>query len=254
MWNGAGQEAGGEEVKRGIRVAVLLGASGLGFAGCATVDPGVAFIDVSNKVRERSGQNAKFIRSPAEALEIETLVREILKEELTAERAARIALVNNRELQAHLQDLGVAQADLAQADRLANPGLSIFDRFAHQEPKGQNYEISLVQDLLDILVRPLRKKFAAAQLEATKLQVGHALIRTMSDTKIAFFTLAAQEQLATRLALILDIEQTGAAFARRQSVAGNINNLELLNHEAAATEAEIALAMTRVETRRGRSD
>jgi cobalt-zinc-cadmium efflux system outer membrane protein len=239
-------------VKRGALVAFLLGAFGLGLGGCATADPGAAFIDVSKKVRERSGRNARFIRSPTEALEIESLVREILKEELTAERAARIALVNNRELQANLQDLGLAQADLAQADRIANPGLFVFERFPDREPKGQNYEVSLVQDFLDILVRPLRKKFAAAQLEATKLQAGHALIRTMSDTKVAFFTLAAQEQLATRLALILDIEQTGAAFARRQSVAGNINNVELLNHEAAATEAGIALALTRVEARRGR--
>lgn len=239
-------------MKRGIRVVLLIGASGFSLAGCATVDPTGAFIDVGSKIRERSGESARFIRSQAEALEIENLVGEILKEDLTADRAARIALINNRELQATLQDLGIAQADLAQADRVANPGLSIFDRFAHQEPKGSSYEVSLVQDFLDILVRPLRKKFAAAQLEATKLQVGHELIRTMSDTRVAFFTLAAQEQLTTRLTLILDIEETGAAFARRQKSAGNINTLELLNHEAAAAEAAIALAVTRAEARRDR--
>lgn len=252
MRNGADQEAGWEEVKRAVLAAFVLGAFGLSLAGCATVDPGAAFVNVSSKVRERSGHNARVIRSPAEAREIETLVREILKEELTAERAARIALVNNRELQASLQDLGIAQADLAQADRIANPGLSLLERFTDREPGGRNYEVSLVQDFLDILVRPLRKKIAAAQLEATKFQVGHALLRTMSDTKVAFFTLAAREQLATRLTLILDIEQTGAAFAKKQSEAGNINNLELLNHQAAETEAAIALATTRIEARRDR--
>lgn len=239
-------------MRRGALLLVVPVGFGFAVAGCATTDPSGSFLDVSQKVRERSGQDARFIRSPAEAQEVASLVREILKEDLTADRAARVALVNNRELQATLQELGIAQAELAQAGRIANPALSAFDRFARQEPKGQNVEISLVQDFLDILVRPLRKKFAAAQLEATKLQVGHALIRTMSEAKIAFFTLAAQEQLATRLALILDIEQTGAAFARRQSEAGNINTLELLNREAAATEAAIALAMTRVEARRGR--
>ena len=77
-------------------------------------------------------------------------------------------------------------------------------------------------------------------------------MRTMADTKVAFFTLAGREQLVTRLELILDIEQTAVAFARRQSAAGNINNLQLLNHEAAATEAAMAVALTRIDARRDR--
>lgn len=231
-------------------LAVLL--SAIGVTGCATVDPGAAFVDVSNKVRERSGEDSRFMRSPADAREIESVVRGILKNELTADAAARVALLNNRDLQATLQDLGVAQADLAQAGRISNPEFHGFLRFPNEDPKGTNYEISLVQDFLDILIRPLRKKFAAAKLEATKLRVGHELMSTMADTKVAFFTLAGREQLATRLTLILDIEQTAAAFARRQSAAGNINALQLLHHEAAATEAALALAMTRIDARRDR--
>lgn len=192
------------------------------------------------------------MRSPADAAAVSDLVREILMKELTADAAARIALVNNREVQATLQDLGIGQADLAQASRLSNPDIHGFLRFPDREPKGKNYEVSLFQDLLDILIRPLREKFAAAQLEATKLSVGDQLIRTMTETKSAFFTLAAREQLASRLLLIVDIEQTAAAFARRQREAGNINNLQLLNHEAAASEAEMALALTRIDSRRDR--
>jgi cobalt-zinc-cadmium efflux system outer membrane protein len=233
-------------------LVVLL--SAVGVTGCATVDPGAAFVDVSGKVRERSGQDARFMRSPADAQEIESLVRGLLKDELTADTAARVALLNNRHLQATLQDLGVAQADLAQASRISNPDLHGFLRSPNREPGGKNYEVSLVQDFLNILIQPLRKKFAAAELEATKLRVGHELMRTMADTQVAFFTLAGREQLAARLALILDIEQTAAAFARRQSAAGNINSLQLLNHEAAATEAAIALALTRIDARRDREE
>ncbi len=237
-------------MKHLLSLAVLLGA--VGVTGCATVDPGVAFMDVSTRVRERSGQDARFLRSPADAQEIEGIVRDILKDELTADAAARVALVNNRDLQATLQDLGIAQADLAQAGRISNPSLHGFLRFPNQAATSNNYEISLVQDVLDILIRPLRQKFATAQLEATKLRVGHELMRTMSDTKVAFFTLAGREQLATRLALILDIEQTAVAFAERQSAAGNINNLQLLNHQAAASEAAMSLALARIDARRDR--
>lgn len=237
-------------MKRVLTLAAL--AAAVGAVGCASVDPGPAFVDISGKVRERSGHDARFLRSPADAQEIKSIVRDILKDELTAEAAARAALVNNRELQATLQDLGIAQADLAQAGRISNPSLEGFMRFPNQGATGTNYEISLVQDFLDILIRPLRQKFATAQLEATKLRVGHELMRTMSDTKVAFFTLAGREQLATRLALILDIEQTAVAFAQRQSAAGNINNLQLLNHQAAASEAAMALALTRIDVRRDR--
>lgn len=234
-------------MRRVLLVGVLVAAAGA--TGCASVDPGAAFLDVSSKVRERSGQDARFPRSPADAQEIEGVVRAILKDDLTADSAARVALINNRGLQATLQDLGVAQADLAQASRVSNPDAHGFVRFPNRESQGTNYEISLVQDFLDILVRPLRKKFAAAQFEATKLRVGHELMRVMADTKVAFFTLAGREQLVARLALILDIEQTAVAFAQRQSAAGNINSLQLLNHEAAASEAAMALALARIDAR-----
>lgn len=104
-------------MRRPLQLLALLGAVGVG--GCATVDPSAAFIDVGNKVRERAGEDARFIRSPTEAKEIEGLVRGILKDELTAEMAARVALVNNRDLQATLQDLGIAQAEVAQASRIS---------------------------------------------------------------------------------------------------------------------------------------
>ncbi len=237
-------------MNRLLSLALLVASAGA--AGCATVDPGAAFVDVSTMVRERSGQDARFLRTPADAQQIEGLVQEILQTELTADAAGRVALINNRELQASLQDLGIGQADLAQASRLSNPDVHGFLRLPSREPGGRNYEVSLVQNFLDILIRPLRKNFAAAQLEATKLRVGDELIRTMAETKSAFFTLAAREQLAGRLLLIVDIEQTAAAFARRQSEAGNINNLQLLNHEAAAREAEMALALTRIDARRDR--
>ena len=51
-------------------------------------------------------------------------IRELLREELTIDRAVRIALLNNRALQAMLEDLGIARADALQISLIQNPVFS----------------------------------------------------------------------------------------------------------------------------------
>jgi len=233
------------------RVALPLVAAGL-LGGCASVNPQPAFVDVQQKVNERTGHEPRWQRTAHEAEASAATVRELLGEELTAERAAQVALVNNRGLQATLQEIGISQADYAQATRVSNPDLHTFVRFPDREPNGTNVEVSLFQDFLDVLVQPLRKKLGAAQLEQTKLRVGDAMVRLMAETKAAHYTLVAGQQLVTRLELIRDLNQAAAEFARRQHEAGNINDLELLNHEAAHNQSKVDVALAQVEVRRGR--
>jgi cobalt-zinc-cadmium efflux system outer membrane protein len=178
-------------------------AAGL-LAGCASVNPHPAFVDVQRKVTERTGQEARWIRSAQEADDATGMVRDLLTQELTADRAAQVALVNNRSLQATLTEIGVSQADFAQATRVSNPDFHSFVRFPDRPQDGTNVELSLFQDFLDILVQPLRKKLGAAQLEQTKLRVGDEMLRLMAETKTAYYTLVARRQLVSRLELIRD--------------------------------------------------
>ena len=68
---------------------------------------------------------------------------------LTAETAVQVAFFNNPSLQATFEEVGVSQADLAQAARVENPELSGFVRFP-SEGSGRNTELSLVQNVFDI--------------------------------------------------------------------------------------------------------
>jgi cobalt-zinc-cadmium efflux system outer membrane protein len=233
------------------RAALPILAAGL-LAGCASVNPQPAFVDVRGKVEERTGREARWTRSAQDAEAAAARVRALLGQELTAERSAEVALVNNRELQATLQELGISQAEYAQATRVSNPDFHSFVRFPDRAPSGTNVELSLFQDFLDVLVQPLRKKLGAAQLEQTKLRVGDAMLRLMAETKAAHLTLAARQQLMTRLALIRDVNQTAAEFALRQYEAGNINDLERLNHEVAYNQSKVDLALAQVEVRKDR--
>jgi len=220
--------------------------------GCASVNPKPAFEDVQKKVAGRTGQEALWIRSAEDADEVGRVVRMLLSEELTAEAAARVALLSNRSLQATLQDIGISQADFAQASRVSNPDFHNFTRFPDRPPNGTNVELSLFQDILDILVQPLRKKVGAAQLEQTKLRVGNEMLHLLAETKTAYFTLVARQQLVERLEMIREINRAAVELARRQREAGNVSDLELLNHEAALSQAKVEVAIAQAEARRDR--
>ncbi len=235
-------------MKRAVGAALLA----LGLPGCVSVDPKPAFDDVRGKVAGRSGKEAMWIRSAEDADEVARSVKALLNGELSADAAAQVALINNRSLQATLQDVGISQADLAQASRVSNPDLHTFVRFPDRAPNGTNVELSIFQDFLDLLVQPLRKKVGAAQLEQTKLQVGNEMFRLLAETKTAYLTLVARQQLVERLVMIRDLNGAAAELARRQHEAGNLNDLELLNHEAAYSQARAEVAITQAETRRDR--
>jgi cobalt-zinc-cadmium efflux system outer membrane protein len=216
------------------------------------VNPRPAIEDVQGKVEQRTGQRPSWITTADDADAVGRQVSELLREELDVDRAVRVALINNRELQARLAEIGVSQADLAQASRVSNPDLHSFVRFPDREPRGTNIELSLFQDFLDVLLQPLRKKVAAAQLEETKLRVGHELLRLAADTKSAYYTLVADQHLVARLGLVCDINRTAAELAQRQLDAGNVPELDVLNHQVVHEQSRADVALAQLQVRRDR--
>ena len=221
-------------------------------AGCASVNPRPAFDDVQKQVSERTGQQARWARTTGEAAEIRRVVRAVLKDQLTADGAAQITLLNNGALRAEYEEIGIAQADLAQAALVTNPALDVTVGFPDHPESPTVVGGSLVQDFLDVLVRPLRKKIGAAQIEQTKLRVGDEMLRFTARTKTAFYTLQARQQLVARLHLILEINRTAAEFAKRQHEAGNIGDLDMVNQEIAYDQARADLALAQAQVRSDR--
>lgn len=228
---------------------VALAASSLAFlAGCASVNPQPAFTDVQKNVADRSGQKTEWARSAPEAAALDEAVQDLLKDDLTPESAVRIALLNNPSLQATFEEVGISQADLARAALVQNPDVAGFARFAHGGP-GTNTELSLVQNVFDIFVAPLRRKLAAAELEQTKARVAHEAFNLAADVRSAYFTLQARQQLVKRLRMILDITQTAEDFARRQHEAGSIADLTLENQIALKRQAKVDVALAEADAR-----
>lgn len=158
-----------------------------------------AIEDVQSAVHQRIGERIASRQEASANEEVATAVRALLRQPLTADRAVQIALLNNRELLATLEDVGVASADLTEAGLLKNPVLDVSARFPDRAPSGSNLEFGLVQDILDLLMIPLRKKVAANELNRAKLRVGDEVLKLAGEVKTAFYTLQGKQQLLGRL-------------------------------------------------------
>jgi len=75
-------------------------------AGCKT-DPTMGFKDVQETVARRTGQKVEWPRTSAESEKAEAAVGQLLADELTADSAVQIALLNNRALRATLEEIGM---------------------------------------------------------------------------------------------------------------------------------------------------
>ena len=138
-----------------MKLRLLWPAAALLIGGCAT--PGGSFERVQGTVAERSGQRVQWNRGGPEAAQIEQGVQELLRRPLTADRAVQVALLNNRELQARFEEIGIAQAEVIQAGLLTNPNFSASFRFPNSSPSGTNIEYSIAQNFLELIMLPLRQ-------------------------------------------------------------------------------------------------
>ncbi|MGE3556334.1 MAG: TolC family protein [Candidatus Obscuribacterales bacterium] len=175
-------------------------------------------------------------------------VREILENELTLEGAVSVALLNNRELQSVLEQLGIASAELAQAGLLKNPILSLAYRFSTQPAAaGALIDISLLQNFIDTLLIPLKKKRAAAELEATKARVTASVLDLIREVKTSYYAYQARRQLWDLREQFLLAAESSYEVARHLMAAGNIKEVDLAQRQAAYEQAKIEVADAEIQ-------
>ncbi len=218
-----------------------------GVAGCAHVDPNPAFRELANTVHLRTGKRVQWNRGSAEDAQAQAAVASLLSRPLKADSAVQVALLNNHNLQATYEDLGIAQADLVEAGLLRNPIFTFERRFP-----GQAMEMDLLKEFIDILLLPLRKRIAAAQFEAAKLRVGHEILNVAGEVRGAFYEHQGDQQLVDLRKTVADATERSAETALRMREAGNIKNLELANEQASHAGAKIELAKAQSEATRSR--
>ena len=128
------------------------------FSSCSrmSTDPSCTFAETKMEVYERTGHAIYWDRLQKESFTTDAFLHQILASELSLDDVVNIALVNNKTLKAHYDNLGIAQAQRVQAALLKNPIFSFSLRCENLVDAASIIESGIVQNFLDILLKPLK--------------------------------------------------------------------------------------------------
>jgi outer membrane protein, heavy metal efflux system len=207
---------------------------------------------VQQLVQDRSGKEVRWEKDHAAREQALQDTRRLLRQPLTIDKAVQIALLNNRTLQASVEDVGLSTADLLEAGTIPNPRFDLAVRVPDKPPSGTYIDYGAAIDFLSVIMIPLKKRVAKDQLEAAALRVAHETLELVSQVKTAVYSLQASQQLLHRFKLIAETNAAALDLAQRQHDAGNISDLTLAQQQAASSRSRLDIAMTEAETRQNR--
>lgn len=217
---------------------VALAALALTLGGCAGFSRDGGLDAVSSMTSARIGQDIRLERSASAEAELARLSQQ----PLTADDAVRVALMNNQGLRASLQTLGIAEADLVQAGRMANPSL----RFGRMSGGGETeIERGVMFDLVGLLTIPLRRDIESRRFEGARLAAATDAVRLAADTRKAWFNAVAAAQSARYAEQVREAAQASAELAARMAKVGNLSALDQTREQVFSAEASAQLARAR---------
>lgn len=191
---------------------------------------------------ERTGMTVQRERSADDAAASRAVVRELLAAPLTPDAAVRVALANNKGLQAAFADLAIAEAQRVRAGRIGNPGFS----FARLRGGDQTeIERSVSFDLIGLLLLHMRSSIEAGRFEQAKLQAAAQAVNLATDTRKAYFTAVAAQQSGHYAQQVADAAEAGAALGQRLAKAGNWSRLDQAREQVFFADATTRLVRAR---------
>lgn len=225
-------------------------AAALTALGCAHVDAGPAFQDVSELVADRQPAELSWPQAtnPPEIRAATVLDRNSI---------VQLVLTHNAQLQATFEDLGIAAADLAQASTLQNPTLHVSARSPEGAVSGTNIELGLAQNLLQLFTLRSQRRIATTEFEETKLRIAQTVLDTARGAELAYLDLVAANQQLDLRQTILEAAEAGFELAQRFHDAGNINELQLRREQSlfeAARTAALGAELGRSRARKSLRD
>lgn len=212
--------------------------------GCTRV-PQADDCQVASLVNNKIDKEVHWNRSEDE--QIRCTVEKLLQQELNIDSAVQIALLNNPNIQAIFEDIGIAQADLVEAGLFQNPIFDAYIRFPDHHSLHLNTAFSVSQNFLDIFLISLRKKVADVELEQAYLRVAHAVLNLSFDVQETFYKLQAEQTKQNYLMSLTQATEAVNQLAAAQSQQGNINDIELQRRLNEYLESKVALTQSQVE-------
>lgn len=212
-------------------------------AGCASFSPDGGLTGVNEIAAPALGQNAQAIRTPEDAAAAAARLKALLRRPLSADRAAQIALINNRELQAAYNALGLSEATFVQASLPPNPTFSV-SRIAG--PGAFELEGRIAGSLLALATLPARAEIAADRFRQAQLHAAAETLRIASEARRVFFRAVAAQSLVITLDQARQAGEAAADLAKRLAETGAINKLDQARNQSFSAELTAQLGQARL--------
>jgi outer membrane protein TolC len=220
---------------------IVIGALFLG--GCATFSQDGGFGEVQKVAKERTGQDARWVRSDDDANSVRARTRELLTKPLSADDAVQVALLNNPGLQATYAELGIAEADLVQAGRGPNLRLHFLrTKYGNDVAK---VEESFAFDILGLLTMPLRQKMEGRRFERVQAEASAEVIRIATETRKAWIQAVSAVESERYMKQVREAAEAGSELARRMAAVGNWPKLNQMREQVFYADAAAQLARTK---------
>ncbi len=231
-------------LQRGALMAMWVAGS----VGCASLPAHQGYQEANRLVETRIGLAPVY---PDDGASVPGLP-ELSASPIDAEQAVRIAFLHSPRVAVSWARIGLSRADLEAARRLVNPGLSLVHLNASQG--GEQISRSLALSVSDVLLRPVRQRYAVASMQQMQLQVASELQALAIEVEIGWYQAVAADQIAETRSLIAEAAGQSALLAQRFFEAGNINRLQLAQEQAASATASIESSRARMRAVQARSD
>lgn len=220
--------------------------------GCASFSPDGGLAAVNAITAPVLAQDTVALRTPEDAAAARGRLKALLRQPLSADRAVQIALLNNRDLQAAYNALGLSEAAFVQASLPPNPTFSL-SRIAGSGGAFE-FETRVVGSLLALATLPARAEIAADRFRQAQLQAASETLRTASEARRAFYRAVVARSLASFFVQARETGETAAQLARRLGETGAINKLDQARNQVFYAElvAQLATARLRASSERER--
>jgi outer membrane protein TolC len=223
-------------------IRLLLLASALGLAGCASFSPDGGMTVVSDIAGQTIKKDVAFVRTPGDAEQVNGITQRLLSRTLTVDAAVQVALLDNKGLQAAYNELALAEIDLVQDGLPPNPTFSV-SRISGDG--AFEIERQVVGDILALATFPFRSDIARDRFRQAQLRAALETLRLAADVRRAYFIAVAANEMVGLLADAKSTAETTAQLAKKLGETGSINKLDQAREQVFYAETTTDLASAR---------
>lgn len=218
-------------------------------SGCGSVDPRPDYARLAARVAEATASSSNALFDPSAASTVRARVDTLLSGKLTADEAARVALLNSPRLQSAIYRIGGGRADVVQAGLLSNPSIAISFRFG---AGGANdvLDADLAQSIADLWQIPARVAGAEREQEALILEVADEAAELVARAHTTFWEAVGAERQRDQAEEAESLFRSGydAAVERQRAGVGTAVEVSLARSVLTEAEIEVKRATLRAST------